>query len=427
MFYEGQQIGLYTLLRKIGRGGFGEVWLAERKSKFVTTKVAVKLPLDEQVDYEAIQLEAQLWEQATGHPNILAIIDAHEYDGQVVIVSEYAPDGSLSDKLKGLGKFPVKEAVEIIIGVLNGLEYLHSKRIIHRDIKPQNILLQGNTPKLADFGISRIMQTTEISSTIIGTDAYMSPESFEGSRTFQTDIWSVGVVLYQLLNGRLPFPQQNPAERMFSILLKEFAPLSEEIPKDLIKIVEKSLAKSYENRYQSAVKMREDLQIFLSNFLPLLQIVTIKPIVLDDFDEIETAIPQRADISAYLFKIEVSKIISILLHIIAQKRLEDSLLKNERLKKIEISKIISIISKAANRKKLEEFQRNNEIQRKIEIGKIISIISQVATRKKIETDLQKNKVLKNNEISKIISIISRIITFKKLEDILMFNQLKNLK
>ncbi len=88
MFREGSQIGLYTLIRRLGSGGFGEVWLAERKSKFVTTKVAVKLPHDEQVDHETIKQEAQLWEQASGHPNILPIIDADEYDGQIVILNE---------------------------------------------------------------------------------------------------------------------------------------------------------------------------------------------------------------------------------------------------------------------------------------------------------------------------------------------------
>ncbi len=88
MFRSGQQIGSYILVQRIGRGGFGEVWLAERRAKFVTTKVAVKLPLDEQIDAETIKQEATLWEQASGHPNVLPIIDADEYEGQIVIVSE---------------------------------------------------------------------------------------------------------------------------------------------------------------------------------------------------------------------------------------------------------------------------------------------------------------------------------------------------
>src|SRR4051812_31778205 len=141
MFRSGQEIGLYTLVKQIGRGGFGEVWLAERRTRFVTTKVAVKLPLEEQVDAETIKSEAALWEKASGHPNVLPIIDADEYDGQIVIVSEYAPDGSLEDLLRETGALPARRAVELAIGILNGLAFLHSRDIIHRDIKPANILL----------------------------------------------------------------------------------------------------------------------------------------------------------------------------------------------------------------------------------------------------------------------------------------------
>ena len=135
MFQANQQIGGYTLIKQIGRGGFGEVWLAEKRTQFVIKKVAIKLPLGEQVNFEAIRQEATLWEQASGHPNILPIIDADIYDGQVIIVSEYAEDGSLFDKLKAEGKFPLQTALEISIGILNGLEFLHNRRIIHRDIK----------------------------------------------------------------------------------------------------------------------------------------------------------------------------------------------------------------------------------------------------------------------------------------------------
>ena len=265
MFYPKQQIGVYSLIKRIGRGGFGEVWLAEKQSQFFTKKVAIKLPLDEQVDFEAIRQEATLWEQASGHSNVLPIIDADIYNGQVVIVSEYADGGSLADKIKKEGKLSIKQSVEIIIGILNGLEYLHNKQIIHRDVKPANILLQNDTPRLADFGISRAMQTSGISSKISGTDAYMSPESFKGVRTVETDVWSVGVVLYELINGKLPFPQQNPSERIYSILHEDCSPLSKDIPFDLCQIVIKALVKLPENRYRSVGKMRDELKSFLRN------------------------------------------------------------------------------------------------------------------------------------------------------------------
>jgi serine/threonine protein kinase len=260
VFQSGQKVGLYTLIAKLGRGGFGEVWLAEKRSQFVTKKVAVKLPHEGQINFDAIRQEATLWEQASGHPNVLPIIDADVYDNQVVIVSEYADGGSLADKLQRERKLSVKEAAEMTVGILSGLEFLHERRIIHRDIKPANILLQGKTPRLADFGISRAMQATMVSSAIIGTDAYMSPESFDGKRNAQTDIWSVGVVLYQLLKGSLPFPQDHPSERMFAVLTKEFEPLPNDLPTDLKQIVQKALAKQPEARYASAEEMREDLQ-----------------------------------------------------------------------------------------------------------------------------------------------------------------------
>jgi serine/threonine protein kinase len=268
MFHAGQLIGLYKLSRKLGKGGFGEVWLAEKHSEVFTKftkKVAVKLPHEEQVDFDAIEQEATLWEQASGHSNVLPIIDVHIYDGQVVIVSEYADGGSLADKLKAEGKLPIKQAVEMSIGILNGLEYLHNKKIIHRDIKPENILLQGDTPRLTDFGISRAMNTSTLSSIVVGTDAYMSPEAFDGKRNVQTDIWSVGVVLYQVLKGDLPFPQPHPSERMYAILTKEFEPFLDDIPAELKEIVQKALAKKPIERYQTVGEMREDLRKFLAN------------------------------------------------------------------------------------------------------------------------------------------------------------------
>ncbi|MCY7345379.1 MAG: serine/threonine protein kinase [Pyrinomonadaceae bacterium] len=289
MFREGQQIGLYTLIRKLGRGGFGEVWLAERRAKFVTTKVAVTLPHDDQIDHEAVKQEATLWEQASGHPNILPIIDADECDGQIVIVSEYAPDGSLEQWLKTHGKMSPEKAIETTIQILDGLEFLHSRNIIHRDLKPANILLQGNTPRLADFGISRALRTTVASQSqnISGTFAYMSPEALDGKRSIQTDVWSVGVNLYQFLTGTLPFPQKEPSALLAAIMMREFEPLPADVPQSLKNVVAKALAKQPENRYASAGAMREDLRRiwkgetisdFMQSDLPKTEILPISAI-----------------------------------------------------------------------------------------------------------------------------------------------------
>jgi serine/threonine protein kinase len=262
MFRENSQIGPYTLIRKLGRGGFGEVWLAERRAKFVTTKVAVKLPLEEQVDPEAIKQEATLWEQASGHPNVLPIIDADEYDGQIVIVSEYAPDGSLEHQLRQNGPMTVGHASYLMIDILAGLEFLHLRRIIHRDLKPANILLQGETPRLSDFGISRALRigASSDSQNVSGTFTYMAPEAFDGKRSVQTDIWSAGVNFYRFLTGKFPYPQKEPTALIAAIMMQEAEPLPHEVPKEVRQIIAKAMAKKPEDRYTSAGEMREDLR-----------------------------------------------------------------------------------------------------------------------------------------------------------------------
>lgn len=264
MFRPDQQIGAYFLVKRLGRGGFGEVWLAERRAKFVTTKVAVKLPLDEQVEHKAIKQEAEVWERASGHPNVLPIIEADEYDGQIVIVSEFAPDGSLEDLLNRQGGLlPVNQAVEMTIGILSGLEFLHSRDIIHRDIKPANVLLQGNTPRLADFGISRLMKTNSISLNAAGTPFYMSPEAFDRKRNAQTDVWAVGVMLYQMLTGKFPFSTDSLSELMAAIVMSEPEHLPAHIPSALQEIIAKALAKQPSERYKTASEMKKDLHNFL--------------------------------------------------------------------------------------------------------------------------------------------------------------------
>jgi serine/threonine protein kinase len=202
-FATGAKIGPYGLVQFLGRGAFGEVWLAERESTIAKSRLAVKLPMHPTVDLEAVRKEAELWVRAGNHPNVLPLFEANVYDAQVVIVSEYAPDGSLKHWLgKHGGKAPSFEsAVDMVMGILGGLEHLHVRGIVHRDLKPANVLMQGECPRIADFGLARLIDTSATVSLAAGTPAYMAPEAFDGQRSVQTDLWSVGVILYQLLGG----------------------------------------------------------------------------------------------------------------------------------------------------------------------------------------------------------------------------------
>ncbi len=255
MFQEGQQIGEYTLVEKLGRGGFGEVWLAETDEN----SFAIKLPHKDQVDWKSITQEIGLWTLCGKHPNVMPLLGARNFNGQIAIISEYAPDGSLEDLLKEKGKISVEEAVEMTIGILEGLEHLHESGIIHRDLKPANILLDGKTPRLTDFGISRIISADSLSETIAGTWAYMAPECFDGKRNIQTDIWSVGVILYRMLTGNLPFPQKEQTQLIGAIILRQPKPLPDFVPSKIKEIISNTLTKSPENFYRTTGKMREDL------------------------------------------------------------------------------------------------------------------------------------------------------------------------
>lgn len=261
----GDNIGPYTLTGKIGRGTFGVVWLAERRTAITTTKVALKLPLDDDLDLESIKQEADLWVQASGHPNILPIIEANIYDDIAIIASEYAPEGALDTWLKQYTNTrpPIETVFSIIDGILAGLEHLHGRRIIHRDLKPANILLQGQNPRLADFGISRVLKTTSQSSNVAGTPAYMAPEAFDGKRNEQTDMWAAAVIFYQLLTGRLPFPQRDAMSLMNAILSRQAEPLTLPFPDSLQLFFDIALHKEPTQRFRSVIYMRQALREML--------------------------------------------------------------------------------------------------------------------------------------------------------------------
>ncbi|HMS40457.1 MAG TPA: protein kinase [Pyrinomonadaceae bacterium] len=264
IFAPNQKLGEYSLIRRLGEGGFGEVWLARKHEDLF----AIKLPNRNQVEDESILREIGLWTLCGKHPNLVSIIGAKNFGGQIAIISEYVPDGSLEDWLRENNNLSIKEMAKMTIGILEGLQFLHENRIIHCDLKPANIILQGDTPRLADFGISKIKKTSLNlnigNKSVSGTPPYIAPEIFSGKKPKETsDVWAVGVILYQMLSGGLPFPPTNDLGILiYAIKEENYEPLSDTIPPELHKIVEKALQKKSEYRFQSAREMSNELQRF---------------------------------------------------------------------------------------------------------------------------------------------------------------------
>lgn len=257
-----RRVGPYVLERLLGEGGCGEVWLATREGELAHTRLAVKLPRAALVDAAAVRQEAGLWVKVGGHPNVIPIFEATVYDGQVVIVSEYAADGSLADWLKAHGGKAASPtaAARSALGVLAGLGHLHRLGVVHRDIKPANVLLQNGVPRLADFGISRAVHAGAVSGRPAGTPAYMAPEAFDGVRSVQTDVWAVGVMLYQLLTGGLPFPEPEWGSLSKAVLTRDPPPLPPGVPARYEHVIRRCLAKDPALRYSSAREAAAELE-----------------------------------------------------------------------------------------------------------------------------------------------------------------------
>jgi len=261
MLEENDSIRDYTLIKFLGKGQFGEVWLAEKQLQFASRKFRHALKfltnLDAEIDLKSPGLEVDPWIEPSGHPNVIPVLDMFVHKKRVIIASEYADGGSLKNWLtKSDGKAPSREeAIKMMLGILNGIEHLHSRNVIHRDLKPENILLQGSFPRITDFGISRIVSTDSMLTRVVGSPAYMSPESFDGIKSPQTDIWSAGVMLYEMLVGSLPFSSGTIFGLAASIRHDKMMPVPESVPPELRTVVETALQKDLEKRYFTALEM----------------------------------------------------------------------------------------------------------------------------------------------------------------------------
>ncbi len=273
-----RQIGHFRILSRLGTGGMGEVYLAEDER--LDRKIAIKL-LSEEFSRDEDKLRRFVQEakaaSALNHPNILTVYEIGETDGRKYIATEFIEGKTLSEQLSGSESRDLKTVLKIGIQVAEALSAAHEAGIIHRDIKPENIMVRKDGyVKVLDFGLAKLTEkkkTDSVSSEIetkalvqtnpgvvMGTVNYMSPEQARGKPTdARTDIWSLGVVLYEILSGRLPFAGETISHTIVAIMEKDPEPLKN-VPEELQRIIHKTLAKDPEMRYQTAKDLLIDLK-----------------------------------------------------------------------------------------------------------------------------------------------------------------------
>src|SRR5438067_2281479 len=258
--------GRYRIMRKLGAGGMANVYLAEDQE--LGRRVAIKILNDRHAnDDQFVERFRREAKNAAGlsHPNIVSIYDRGEAEGTYYIAMEYLDGRSLKELIVSRGPAPIPVSIDYARQILTALRFAHRHGIVHRDIKPHNVLVDAEGRlKVTDFGIARAggSQMTEAGS-IIGTAQYLSPEQAKGAPVDQTsDLYSVGVVLYELLTGVVPFTGDTPVEiAMKHLSATPEAPSAKraDVPRDLDFIVLRALAKDPGDRYQSAEEMDADL------------------------------------------------------------------------------------------------------------------------------------------------------------------------
>jgi len=267
----GKRLGKYVILEQIATGGMAVLYKARDTS--LNRHVALKVLLSSLAVDSSMVARFHREAEATAklsHPNIVPVYDVGEEEGVHYIAMEYVEGESLSEIIVREAPLAPERALGIVEQVAHGLAAAHEADLIHRDIKPGNILIdRKGRARLTDFGLVQISEGTRITDarTLLGTAQYMSPEQCCGARLDpRSDIFSLGIVLYRMLSGKLPFTGETPVSITYQIVEEETVPirkLQPDIPPEIDKIVRKMMAKKVEDRYQSADELLEDIRAYM--------------------------------------------------------------------------------------------------------------------------------------------------------------------
>ena len=273
LFTKGQLINdRYEIIKSIGEGGMANVYLA--KDVFLDRKVAVKVLRGDLANDEKFirrfQREAYA-ASSLSHPNIVEMYDVGEDNGTYYIVMEYIEGRTLKQLLKKRGSITPAEVVDIMLQLTDGIAVAHDKYIIHRDLKPQNIMISDDGKiKITDFGIAMALNSTQVTQTnsVMGSVHYLPPEQASGKgSTTKSDIYSMGIMMFELLTGKLPFKGENAVEIALKHMkddIPSVRKINQNIPQSLENIIIKSTAKNPKNRYDDVKEMYNDLKVCLN-------------------------------------------------------------------------------------------------------------------------------------------------------------------
>jgi serine/threonine protein kinase len=260
VFFRGQTIGKYRILSPLGSGGFGSVYLAE--DTWIDKKVALKVPHKQQLDFSELVKEPRLL-ASMSHPNIVTVLTAERQDDVFFIVMEYVTGETLEQIILREGALDVTRALDFTCQICNAVDHAHGAGVLHRDLRPGNMLVTENgLVKVTDFGTSRFLEIAAHGTTVIGSPPYMAPEQFYGKAVFASDIYSVGITMYQMLTGSMPYDTPAPAdiERLMRGDMVTAPRLkNSKIPKSINDIVVKAMAADPNARYQRASDLLHDV------------------------------------------------------------------------------------------------------------------------------------------------------------------------